>query len=122
MRLRRSQWLLCLLAAVLNLGGGPMTWARASGQPDCHDAGRESQSEMSPDCAGHAPPESPSGPERDGPACCENGSCDCAVSHTLSPFDTRLEGWQTIFEEPSEFHPGNLPSVVIDDSLRPPIR
>jgi hypothetical protein len=122
MRTRRSQWLLCLLAAVLNLGGGPMAWAQATGQSDCHDAGRQSVSETSPDCAGHSLAESPGDPVRDAPACCENGSCDCAVSHTPSLVDVRPERWQAIFGKPSECHPRNLPSVVIDDSLRPPIR
>lgn len=121
MRIRRSQWLLCLLA-VLNLGGGPMTWAQASGQRDCHETLPEVLIEASPDCAGHATAETVKDSERSAPACCEDGSCDCAVSHTLSPFDLRLAGWHAVFDEPSELRLLSIPTVVLDDSLRPPIR
>jgi hypothetical protein len=124
MRTRKATWLLCLLAAVLNLGGGPMSWAQAA-TADSAATEAAPGDERAPACHQH------SGSGGDGakepsdtrlPPCCETGSCACVAPHggpvgsslSLSPGPVSGPACSVAHRD--------VPSTVIDDALPPPIR
>jgi hypothetical protein len=124
MRTRKATWLLCLLAAVLNLGGGPMAWAQAA-SADSAETGAAPAAEMAPDCHQHSSSAGDGAEEpRDTrlPPCCETGSCACVVPHG-GPVMSSLSLTDGPASEPvCAVADRGAPSTVIDDALRPPIR
>lgn len=128
MRYRKATWLLCLLAAVLNLGGGPMAWARAAA-PEAATAeavnGKTPVAAMSPDCHQHAysGQDAPAQPaDSQTPPCCETGSCACVAPHG-GPMTMAVPlSADVVHGGVTGATPHDVPSTVIDDALRPPIR
>jgi hypothetical protein len=126
-KFRRTKWFLALLAAVLNLGGGPMAWAQALGAAAaCHEntalEAAMGPAESADHCATHAvPPSEAPAPDAEAPPCCDGGSCDCAALSLLMPPFAKADRLPPmpllVFNDPKA-----LPTAPLDDSLRPPIR
>jgi hypothetical protein len=124
MRTRKPTWLLCLLAAVLNLGGGPMAWAQAV-PTDTSASEAAPAAEMAPDCHPHssAGADAADEPADDrSPPCCETGSCACVVPHGGPVADSLPLTGDSVSGPVCSAARRDVPSTIIDDALRPPIR
>jgi hypothetical protein len=124
METRKLKWLLCVIAAVLNLGGGPMAWARAAA--DSHPPEVTGAAEtFLPDCHQHAASaeDAPAEPaDSRTPTCCETGSCACAVAQGAPAPAFLSECTDAMSGPASGFMLWDFPSTLPDDALRPPIR
>jgi hypothetical protein len=121
MRTKRAKWFLTVLAALLNLGGGPMAWAHLAAAGSCHESGMPAV-QMSPDCPQHhtsTQPDRPLAPHS--LPCCNGGSCACAAPPSIpaSAFLPQLS--QVVVASTPELSLTRAPATILDDALRPPI-
>jgi hypothetical protein len=124
MRSKRAKWLLIVFATLVNVGGGPMAWARSMGAGNCHESSTPAVSPMPADCPEHhggtAPNnEKPPAP-RDMP-CCDGGSCACAAPSSISASEFLVDYFEVAIASSPKPPFTAAPSTIIDDALRPPI-
>jgi hypothetical protein len=125
MRSKQAKWIFCLIAMLLNLGGGPMAWAHLAGAGNCHEAGASAAAQVSPDCPEHhaskaADDRGPTAPPATAP-CCDGGSCVCAAPPSIPACAVITPTPPMSIALSPEVGLDATPSTFIDDALRPPI-
>jgi hypothetical protein len=116
MRSKRAKWSFCVLAVLLNLGGGPMAWAHAFAGGKCHESQAPAAMTTSQDCPQHH-----AGKPAHSLPCCEGGSCACTIAHSIATTALVARPLAAIEADTPELRLSAAPSAFIDDSLRPPI-
>jgi hypothetical protein len=123
--MKRRAKVCCVLAFLVNVGGGPAAWAQLAGNAKCHAMELPVATETSPDCHEHDKAIEPSESDKhvaDVPSCCDDGSCTCVLSHTVFYFAFVGQSARLAPAPLPEMALPSAPLPVIDDSLRPPIR
>jgi hypothetical protein len=120
---RRAKWFLTVLAALVNLGGGPMAWAHLAASGKCHESVPPAV-QMSPDCPQHHSGAHPNKEHPQAPhslPCCDGGSCACAAPPSISASVSLPQSSQVVIVSTPEPRLTAAPSTILDDALRPPI-
>jgi hypothetical protein len=124
MRSIRAKRIFCLLAALLNLGGGPMAWAHLAGTGSCHEAEASTAAQDSSDCPEHQASKPADDPRPTAPAslpCCDGGNCVCAAPPSIATCTVIPSPQLRGIALNTEVRLDAAPSTFIDDALRPPI-
>lgn len=127
MQTRTSKWFHVALIVLLNVGGGPLSWAHGAmgGAPAPASAAVEQQAGGAQHCPDHAArtqgSTEPAPVDRDESPCCADGACHCGCPPSLA----LITSMRTVLLErtarPAETPPLQILFVPQGNPLRPPI-